>query len=83
MLHHVPSPELQDSVLKEARRVLRPGGVFVGVDSRDRPEFRALHDGDVCVPVDPNGLAGRLREAGFKDIRVDVRGIRFRFRAGT
>ena len=33
MLHHVPTPELQDRVFAEARRVLRPGGVFVAVDS--------------------------------------------------
>src|SRR5688500_14588723 len=37
MLHHVPSPELQDQLLAEVARVLRPGGVLVGVDSLDSP----------------------------------------------
>src|SRR5438093_719807 len=30
MFHHVPSVALQDSLLAEARRVLRPGGIFAG-----------------------------------------------------
>jgi SAM-dependent methyltransferase len=33
MLHHVPSVTLQDQLLAEAWRVLRPGGVFVGSDT--------------------------------------------------
>jgi SAM-dependent methyltransferase len=32
MLHHIPSPALQDRVLKEVRRVLRPGGGLAGTD---------------------------------------------------
>src|SRR5437879_3591019 len=35
MLHHVPSVELQDRLLGEVHRVLRPGGLFVGSDSRE------------------------------------------------
>jgi 16S rRNA A1518/A1519 N6-dimethyltransferase RsmA/KsgA/DIM1 with predicted DNA glycosylase/AP lyase activity len=34
MLHHVPSPALQDRLLAEVCRVLKPGGVFAGSDSR-------------------------------------------------
>ena len=30
MLHHVPSPALQNQLLAEVRRVFRPGGVFAG-----------------------------------------------------
>src|SRR6185437_11011363 len=33
MLHHVPSRALQDSMLAEVARVLRPGGIFAGTDS--------------------------------------------------
>jgi ubiquinone/menaquinone biosynthesis C-methylase UbiE len=85
MLHHVPSREDQDRVLGELRRVLRPGGVLVGVDSLDRPEWRALHVGDICVPVDPDSLADRLQRAGFEHIEVARESrdpaLRFRFAA--
>jgi SAM-dependent methyltransferase len=81
MLHHVPTSELQDRLLVELRRVLRPGGLLVGVDSIDRPEFRELHHDDTCVPVDPDTLAERLRQAGFVDVEVQRQGWRFRFAA--
>jgi SAM-dependent methyltransferase len=80
MLHHVPSIEKQDALLAEAFRVLRPGGVFVGEDSLDDPELRALHHDDVYVPVDPGTLAGRLSAAGFVEVEVatDQYAVRFR-----
>ena len=81
MLHHVPSAELQDLLLAEAARVLRPGGVLAGVDSLDSEDFRKLHEDDVCVPVPPDGLADRLRRAGFADATVDVNEYGMRFRA--
>ena len=85
MLHHVPSAELQDCILAELERVLRPGGTLVGADSTDSPEFRELHVGDTCVPVDPDGLADRLVRAGFTEIEVETSqpppGRRFRFSA--
>jgi SAM-dependent methyltransferase len=71
MLHHVPSAALQDRVFAEVARVLRPGGLFVGSDSLDSDEFRELHVDDVCVPIDPTGLAGRLHLAGFTDVEVE------------
>lgn len=70
MLHHVPSAAEQDRLLAELRRVLRPGGLLVGVDSIDGPEWRDLHTGDICVPIDPVKLADRLQQAGFVDIEV-------------
>src|SRR5947199_3678622 len=76
MLHHVPSPELQDRLLAEVARVLRPGGSFVGVDSLDSPDFRKLHVDDICVPSDPSSMPDRLRRAGFVDISVSVRANR-------
>jgi len=43
MLHHVPSPALQDRLLAEVRRVLRPGGVFAGTDSVYSLGFHLIH----------------------------------------
>jgi SAM-dependent methyltransferase len=83
MLHHVPSPAKQDDLFAEVARVLRPGGFLAGVDSLDSDEFRALHEDDVCVPVPPDGLAARLRAAGFADAQVDVNEFAVRFRART
>lgn len=70
MLHHVPTTRLQDRLLAEAVRVLRPGGTFVAADSVAGPELAALHAGDVYNPVDPATIEGRLRLAGFDDIAV-------------
>lgn len=81
MLHHVPSPELQDRLLAEVRRVLRPGGIFVGSDSRTSALFRLIHVADTLVPVAPEGFAARLERAGFRDVRVDVASRAFRFAA--
>jgi SAM-dependent methyltransferase len=71
MLHHVPSPAEQDRLLSEVRRVLRPGGLLIGVDSIDGAEWRELHNGDTCVPVDPDTLADRLHRAGFSHVEVE------------
>ena len=81
MLHHIPSPALQDAALAELARVLRPGGVLAGSDGLDTPARRELHVDDVFVPVDPGMLEGRLRAAGFGQARVDVAGDRVRFAA--
>lgn len=70
MLHHVPTPELQDRVFAEACRVLRPGGVFAGSDGRVNLRFRVIHLGDTLVPVDPATLPARLEAAGFTDVKV-------------
>lgn len=81
MLHHLPSSADQDRLFAEAARVLRPGGVLAGTDSLDGEEFRELHTGDICVPVEPAGLAGRLAEAGFGQVEVEVNEYGIRFRA--
>jgi ubiquinone/menaquinone biosynthesis C-methylase UbiE len=81
MLHHVASIALQDRLLAEAARVLRPGGVFAGVDSLSSRLFRLLHLFDTMVVIDPAIFPNRLRAAGFENIRVDLLPHRFRFRA--
>ncbi|HEY1336995.1 MAG TPA: class I SAM-dependent methyltransferase [Bryobacteraceae bacterium] len=83
MLHHVPSAELQDRLLASVARVLRPGGVFAGIDSRYSARFRMLHLFDTMVVVDPETFPARLKAAGFTDIRIDANDRAFRFRART
>jgi len=81
MLHHVPSAALQDRLLSEVARVLRPGGIFAGVDSLSSRGFRLLHLFDTMVVVDPASFPKRLEAAGFVDVQVDVNPYAFRFRA--
>lgn len=81
MLHHVPTPALQDRLFGEAFRLLRPGGVFAGSDSVASVPFRILHFRDTCNPVLPDTLPERLRAVGFDDVCVDSTGRRLRWRA--
>ena len=81
MLHHVPTPELQERLFREVFRVLRPGGVFAGSDSRPSMRWRLYHLFDDCTPVEPAKLPARLRAAGFEDVRVTAGPRRFRFAA--
>jgi SAM-dependent methyltransferase len=82
MLHHVPSRELQDRLLGEVSRVLRPGGVFAGTDSLGTGRaFKLLHVGDTLVPVSPDELPARLESVGLVEPTVDAGGRSFRFRA--
>jgi SAM-dependent methyltransferase len=81
MLHHLPDPAAQDRLFAEARRVLRPGGVFAGSDSRVSLRFRLYHVADTMTPVDPAALPARLTTAGFTDVRTSVNPRAFRFRA--
>lgn len=82
MLHHVPSAALQDQLLREVARVLRPSGTFAGTDSLYSRSFRLLHLFDTMMPVDPDTFSPRLRAAGFEDVFVEVmKPYAFRFRA--
>jgi len=81
MLHHLPGAAAQDRLFAEAARVLRPGGVFAGTDSRPSLRWRLIHLGDTCTPVDPGTLPGRLGAAGFTRVAVDANERLVRFAA--
>ncbi|SRR5579871_4013294 len=81
MLHHVPTRRLQNQVLAEVFRVLRPGGFFVGSDSLQNLFMRMIHIGDTLVPVDPDTFGVRLQNAGFEVLEIQRNAQAFRFRA--
>lgn len=81
MLHHVPSPELQDKLLREVWRVIKPGGIFAGSDSLQSLFMRLIHIGDTLVPVNPHTFGARLESAGFQVLEVEKNVEAFRFHA--
>ncbi len=81
MLHHVPSPALQDRLFAQVWRVLEPGGVFVGADSLQSWRMRMIHIGDTLVPIDPDTVAVRLAAAGFEVLAIEKNSRAFRFHA--
>lgn len=81
MLHHVPEAKLQDQLLREACRVLKPGSIFYGSDSTPSFRWRLYHLFDTCVPVDPLGFEARLKAAGFEDAAVRTGNGAFRWTA--
>jgi ubiquinone/menaquinone biosynthesis C-methylase UbiE len=72
MLHHVPTRALQDALLAEALRVLRPGGTLVGSDSLASDGLHHFHEGDTYNPVEPAALLTRLQTLGFGPITITV-----------
>jgi len=73
-------PFVEDSarVMAEVARVLRPGGIFVSVDSVYSRSLRLLHLFDTMVLVDPRTLPERLGQAGFTDVQIDLNPYAFR-----
>jgi len=74
MLHHQPSPAVQDTAFAEIARVLRPGAVFVANDSPDSEDFGVSLVDDAAVPIDLVTLQGRLERTGFTSRGDDQRG---------
>jgi predicted methyltransferase len=74
LLHHMPTPELQDHLFAEVCRVLRPGGALLVADALDQEGVRSRHreDGETFVPLDPATVQDRLRRAGFADSAIDI-----------
>ncbi len=70
MLHHVPTVALQNKLLAEVLRVLKPGGALIGSDSLPSDALHQFHEGDTYNPVDPGGLYGRLETLGYHRITV-------------
>jgi SAM-dependent methyltransferase len=72
MLHHVPTSRLQNAILGEVLRVLRPGGVLLASDSLPSDGLHAFHADDTCNAIDPGSLIARLQTVGFDRITVVV-----------
>jgi ubiquinone/menaquinone biosynthesis C-methylase UbiE len=81
MLHHLPSVQMQDKLLREAWRVIRPGGIFAGSDSLQSFFMRLIHVGDTLVPVNPDTFGYWLEAVGFEAVNVEKNSEAFRFRA--
>jgi ubiquinone/menaquinone biosynthesis C-methylase UbiE len=72
MLHHVPTAALQNKILAEALRVLRPGGALIASDSLASDDLHHFHEGDTYYPIDPGTVVTRLQTIGFGALTVMI-----------
>jgi hypothetical protein len=75
------SPEQQDKLFAEVNRMLRPGGLFVGVDAVDSDFMREVHLDDTYVPVGLDTVVNRFEAGGLTDVVIEPGDYQFRFRA--
>lgn len=82
VLHHVWRIGARKQLLEESFRVLRPGGIFIGVDATPiAVERRLVHLGDRILAVNGSDLLGELTETGFEAATVEYRRTKFKFSA--
>jgi SAM-dependent methyltransferase len=72
MLHHLETRAQQVQLLREALRVLRPGGVLIGADSLHSNALHHFHVDDTYNPIDPGTLLTILQVLGYQPITVAV-----------
>ena len=72
MLHHIRTVDGQNRAFTELARVLRENGVLVAANGVFSERSRAFHDEDTYHPIDPDGMPGRLEDAGFRDVILQL-----------
>ena len=76
MLHHVPSTELQDQLVRRGRPSAAAGGAVRRLRQPAVARPRGLSRGRHVQPDRPDAVANRLRRAGFVDIELDDERVR-------